>query len=192
MRAEPIGALRERLRLQTADPRVVAISGLTRSGTTATAVTTTDHGFTTGDFVRVAGADPTGYNGKVKVTVVDARTFTYACTGSLTTPATGTITVSYVSDAQGGRSEVWRDGDTLAAELLPIRSGEALQLQALQSDTLYRFRVRRRTDVTLKQRAQWTPSWPPQAAAVTLEINGVLPMGDGRTWMQLDCAVSPR
>lgn len=187
-----VGLLRERLTLQTAEPRTLTVTSLTRSGSTATAVTSSDHGFTTGDIIRIAGADQTGYNAKAKVTVVDARTVTFPCSGSLTTPATGAITATYVSDAQGGRSETWRDVDTIAAELMPIRSGEALQLQAMQSDTLYRFRVRRRVDITAKQRARWTPSWPPQADTLTLEINGVLPLEDGRTWMQLDCAVSPR
>lgn len=185
------GAMRERLTVQTAEVRAVTISSLTRSGTTATAQTLTAHGFTTGDYVTIAGADQ-AYNGKVKITVADTLTFTFTCGGSLASPATGAITATYVSDAQGGRQETWRTLDTIAAELIPITTGERLQLAAVQSDTTLRFRARRRADVTAKQRARWTPSWPPNAATVILEITGVLPLDDGRTWMQLDCAVSAR
>lgn len=185
------GALRERLTILTAAVVAVRVTSLTRSGTTATVVTATPHGYTTGDYVRLAGADQ-AYNGKAKVTVVDATTFTVPCTAGLTTPATGSITSTYVSDAQGGRLESWRTLDTVAGELLPLSAGERLQLAAVQTSTLLRFRVRRRADVTTKMRATWTPSWPPQAAQLALEITGVLPWGDGRTWMQLDCTESAR
>lgn len=187
----PIGALRERLTLLTATVLAVRVTALTRSGTTATAVTQTPHGYTTGDFVRIAGADQ-AYNGKAKVTVLSSTQFSFTCTAGLTTPATGTITSTYVSDAQGGRLETWRTLDTVGGELLPLSAGERLQLAAVQTSTVYRFRVRRRADVTAKQRVRWTPSWPPQAASQTLEISGVLPLGDGRTWMQLECTESPR
>lgn len=186
-----VGALRERLTVQTATVQAVTVSTLTSSGTTATAATLTAHGLTTGDFATIAGADQ-AYNGKVKVTVTGTLTFTFTCTAGLTTPATGAMTVTYVSDAQGGRVETWRTLDTIAAELIPISGTERLQRAAIQSDTVYRFRVRRRADVTAKQRALWTPSWPPNASQTTLEIAGVVPADDGRTWMHLECAVSPR
>lgn len=56
----------------------VAITTLTRSGATATAVTSGSHNLTTGDFVAIAGATPSGYNvDPVQVTVTNATTFTY-------------------------------------------------------------------------------------------------------------------
>ena len=73
---------------------VVSISSLTRSGTTATATTTSDHNLASGMSVTMAGANETDYNGTVIITVTGLDTFTYTVTGSPATPATGTITVS--------------------------------------------------------------------------------------------------
>lgn len=70
----------------------VSVSGITRSGSTATATTATAHGFETGEIVRIAGATQTEYNGDHRITVASSTTFTYAVSGSPTTPATGTIT----------------------------------------------------------------------------------------------------
>lgn len=72
----------------------MAVSSLTRSSTTATCNTTAVHGLTTGDYVVVAGAVESAYNGTFQVTVVDTDTFTYTVSGSPSTPATGTITVT--------------------------------------------------------------------------------------------------
>lgn len=73
---------------QTASP--VVISGITRAATTATATTTTAHGLATNDWVYIEEAVPVGYWGIQQVTVTGANTFTYACDGTLTTPATVT------------------------------------------------------------------------------------------------------
>lgn len=70
---------------------VFTVSSLTRSGTTATAVTSIAHGYTTGQWVTVAGADQGDYNGTVQITVTDVDQFTYAVANSPATPATGTI-----------------------------------------------------------------------------------------------------
>lgn len=69
----------------------VAIIGITRSGTTATA-NATGHGFAVGKRVFISGANETEYNGLVTVeTVPDADNFTYTVSGSPASPATGTI-----------------------------------------------------------------------------------------------------
>lgn len=183
------GAMRERLVLQKASVRAYAVSSLTRSGLVATAVTLVAHGLSTGDLVRVSGADQ-AYNGKVKVTVIDTVTVTFACAAGLASPATGAVVLTYLSDAQGGRVEVWEALAEVSGELMPVSASEGLQLGAVQSDTFYRFRVRRRSDVTAKQRIVWSPSWPPKAASVSLEVTGVLPLEDGRSWMRVDCAVA--
>lgn len=65
---------------------------ITRSSTTATATTSVAHNLTTGDYVTVAGASQSQYNGTVQITVVNNTSFTYTVSGSPTTPATGTIT----------------------------------------------------------------------------------------------------
>lgn len=187
-----IGAMRERLTLQKSDPEVFTLASLTRSGTVATATTLKAHGYATGDYVTIAGAVQ-AYNGKVKITVTSTTAFTFTCTAGLTTPATGLITVVYVSDAQGGRRTGWITVDAVAAELMALGTSERLQLTAIHSDTKYRFRIRTRPgDVTEKMRALWTPSWPPNAPQHTLEINGLLPADDGRTYTYLECAESPR
>jgi hypothetical protein len=63
---------------------------ITRSTTTAT-VTSTAHGYTTGDKVNIRGAAQSEYNGDFTITVTGADTFTYTVSGSPATPATGTI-----------------------------------------------------------------------------------------------------
>lgn len=70
----------------------LAVTSITRSGTTATVTTTTNHGLVTNNWVTIAGAVPPGYNGIWQVTVTGATTFTYTVSNVLTTPATGTIT----------------------------------------------------------------------------------------------------
>lgn len=181
------GNLRERLVIQENAPDPIVVTSLTRTGSLGTAVTASEHGYTTGDVVTVAGATPGGYAGKVKITVTGPTTFTYSVLGTLTTPATGSITVTYVSDAQGGRKIGWDDFATIWAEMIPMGALERLQAQALTSRIDYRFRARTRPDITPEMRARWTPSWPPPAPEHALEIHGVLPWEDGRMFMVLEC-----
>ena len=68
------------------------VTSITRSGTTATAATSTPHRLATGMSMTISGAVQTAYNGLFAVTVADANTFTYQVAGSPATPATGTIT----------------------------------------------------------------------------------------------------
>ncbi len=64
------------------------ITGISRSGTTATALAT-GHPFTTGMRVTIVGASPAGYSGEVTVTSVNAGvSFTYAVANGLASPAT--------------------------------------------------------------------------------------------------------
>jgi hypothetical protein len=69
----------------------VTLTSLTSSTTTATA-TKAAHGFVTGQYVTIAGADQAAYNGTYQITVTDADHFTFTFAGSGTSPATGTIT----------------------------------------------------------------------------------------------------
>lgn len=79
------------------------ITSITRSGTTATAITLLPHLLATGQYVHVSRADQENYNVTVAVTVIDANTFSFVmptkndanvtfatAPGSVTTPATGT------------------------------------------------------------------------------------------------------
>lgn len=68
---------------------------ITSSGTTCT-VTSTAHGLYTGDFVTIAGAVQTAYNGTFEITKTSADAYTYtAASTPSATPATGTITSTW-------------------------------------------------------------------------------------------------
>jgi|TARA_R110000824_G_C15220484_1_gene677540 hypothetical protein len=75
---------------------VFSVSSITRSGTTSTVTTGSSHGRATGDWVTIAGATPSEYNGTYQVTVTNATVFTYALGGSPSTPAGGTKTSTHV------------------------------------------------------------------------------------------------
>lgn len=72
----------------TTPARSVPISSLTRSGTTATAVTSVPHGLTSTSTYAVSGADQAAYNISAVVTVTNSTTFTYTVT--VTAPGTTT------------------------------------------------------------------------------------------------------
>lgn len=112
------------------------ILSITRAGSTATATTSTAHGYTTNDYVVVMGASQTEYNGVFQITVTSATTFTYTVTGTPDTPATGTIRTNPGHDAMrlsgvcyhnnisnnifegqspyGNRSGLWLESGTVA------------------------------------------------------------------------------
>lgn len=95
---------------------------ITRSGSVATA-TRNGHGFRTYDWVTIAGADQTEYNGMKLVTGYDANTFTFAVTGTPASPATGTITsalapLGWTRDYNSGNKSVFHGDDQ--SSLLPI------------------------------------------------------------------------
>jgi len=71
----------------------VSVSALTQSNGIATA-TATSHGFADGDEVVIAGATPSGYNGTFNITYVNANSFTYPVSSSLSSTVTGTITAT--------------------------------------------------------------------------------------------------
>lgn len=181
------GTLREQLVIQENAPEPIVVTSLTRVTTTATATTADAHGYVTGDFVTIAGASPAGWNAKYKIAVTGPNSFTFPVVGTLTTPATGAITVTYFSDAQGGHAIGWETFATIWAEMIPMSALERLQALSLTSRVDYRFRTSARHDITPKMRAIWTPSWPPPASPHTLEIHGVLPWQDGRTFLVLEC-----
>jgi hypothetical protein len=78
----------------------VTPTSITRTGSTATVTLPAPVNWQSGSTVTIAGAAQAEYNGSVLITVTDATHFTYAVTGTPTTPATGTIT------AKGGRTTV--------------------------------------------------------------------------------------
>lgn len=83
------------LPIPSAAPSALTVSGITRSGDTATATTSTAHGLSANDYITVAGADQTDYNGAFRVvSVPSTTTLTYDVENTPTTPATGTITAT--------------------------------------------------------------------------------------------------
>lgn len=195
------GAMRERLVLQSKTPQPVSVTILTEAVGVALAVTATPHGFESGDRVRMAGAvspagsppmwgDDDGFNGLVTVTVVNTTEFTYPTTVNLGSPDVvgGTVTATYVSDAQGGQRAIWSTVATVAAEMIPIRAWERLQAAALQVERTYRFRIYARADASELLRALWTPTWPPGSVTQTLEITGVLPDAECAAYQLLECS----
>ena len=194
------GAKRERLTVQRNDPPALAIVSLTRTGTTATLTTTAAHGYLASDFVTVAGSSVTGWNAKWKlVSVPTTTTATFTVPGALTAPATGTMTVTYTSNATGGQGAngaVWRnltdasgrDVSSVSAEAIPLSAMETLQIQQVTTDVRYRFKVRVRPDVVETMRILWTPRWPIGMAQKTLTILGIKPFEDGRIDQLLEAA----
>ena len=90
------------------------VTSISRSGTTAKVTTSAAHGYSAGNWVRIAGADPSAYDGVFKiVTVPNTTTFTYTVSGTPITPATGAIT----SDLDNTRSvtKISRSGTTAKA-----------------------------------------------------------------------------
>lgn len=77
---------------QTITATVVNISSISRSGTTATVTTDTDHKLSSFIDVIIAGANEVDYNGTFEITVTGADSFSYEVENSPITPATGTIT----------------------------------------------------------------------------------------------------
>lgn len=82
--------------------RFMDIATITASGTTATAVTTATHGFTTGETVYIRNATQGAYNGSFTITVTSPTAFTYTMTSSPASSATtaGTIGVTDYGDLE--------------------------------------------------------------------------------------------
>lgn len=82
-----------RILLRRTSDTAQAVASITRSSATATVTTSASHGYSTDDWVTIAGASQAGYNGSFRITKTAATTFTYDL-GTLTpaTPASGTMT----------------------------------------------------------------------------------------------------
>ena len=80
------------------------LSSLTSSGTTATAMTRSAHGYSTGDWVYVADAQPNVYQGSFQITVTGSSTFTYRL-GS-TPPSAASYPGSVTKAPFGGNDQI--------------------------------------------------------------------------------------
>jgi hypothetical protein len=75
---------------------VADVVTITRAGSTAT-VAHTAHGMETGDKIAIRNAVEIEYKGIQTITVVNANSYTYTVSGTPTTPATGTITSTFIA-----------------------------------------------------------------------------------------------
>ena len=78
---------------QDPDTPPASIQVLTRSGTTATAVTFFPHNFSNGSWVNISGANESDYNGpkQISVTVISPYEFTYTISATAPVSATGDL-----------------------------------------------------------------------------------------------------
>lgn len=76
----------------------ISVSSITRSGSTATVTTVSDHNLSNNIPVTISGANETEYNvTDASIIVTGSDTFTYQVTGAPATPATGTILADFNS-----------------------------------------------------------------------------------------------
>src|SRR3569623_20698 len=99
------------------------ISNLSRSGTNATATTTSTHGFSVGQTVNIggtAGPNEGAYVGSFNITGTTANTFNYTVVTSPVSPATGTITVAATGSVDRTKLINWiRGEDNMGDEASP-------------------------------------------------------------------------
>jgi len=82
----------------TISTQSISVSSIVRSGNTATATTTSDHGLANNVVVTISGAVEPEYNAvNTLITVTGLNTFQYIVLGSPSTPATGTILAGFTS-----------------------------------------------------------------------------------------------
>jgi len=117
-----------------------SVSSITRVGTTATA-TSTAHGYSNGDWIKISGATQSQYNGYFKIQNVTTNTFDYIMTSDPGGSATGSPVCRKVSVVKNNNPVTFptATADWLAAANLTyfllydaLTSGNALISGALQ------------------------------------------------------------
>lgn len=172
-----VGAMTEQITILTSNPVAVSVSSITRASQVATVTTASAHGFTTGDYVTMAGAAQSEYNGEVQITVTGATTFTYTVSGSPASPATGTITTTYASNSSGGnQAPFYTLASGVWAAIEPFSATEQLAAGGISAIGRYNVTIYYRADVKVTQRIQWRKYLEP--AARTYEIYSVQPNKD--------------
>jgi head-tail adaptor len=171
------GQLTEQITILTNTPLAKSVSSITRSSQTATVTTAAAHGFSTGDYVLHAGATQTEYNVEALITVTGATTYTYTVSGSPASPATGTITATYVSNSSGGSAAPFY---TLASGLWaciePMSASEQLAAGGISAVGSFNVTLYYRADITPAMRLTWRRYQ--ESAARTYEIHSVQPNKD--------------
>lgn len=148
------------------------------------------HEWQSGDYVTVAGATPSDYNGVKQVTVTGDMTATFTIGSGVSTPPTGTITATFLKDAQGSVRDSWvLVAEDLAAAVVPLSAQERLaQPPALMTTRFIRFQVHNRAGLVEQQRVRWTPTNPEGSSEQVLQITGVVqPPSEDRRFLMLEC-----
>jgi len=172
---QPIGRLTEPVDFLSTTPPAIAVTTLTALGTVASAVTGTPHGLTSGDYASVRGALPLGYNTTSgQVTVTGPTAFSYTVPAGLATPATGTITVTFKSDSQGGQPDDWYPAGSAFAYIEPLNASERQAVGGAAAATvIYRAVIHYRPGLEPHMILHWTRYQ--ETAPRELEIFGVFP-----------------
>jgi len=100
----------------TVSANVLAVTSITRSGTTATVTTASPHYLASAVPVTIAGAVETAYNGGKEIQITGDNTFTYQVAGSPSTPATGTITASFTTGSVAVTASTFGDATNQDAD----------------------------------------------------------------------------
>lgn len=118
----------------TISAQSISVSSITRSGTTATVTTVSDHNLSSFVPVTISGANEPEYNvASAAIVVTGLNTFTYQVSGSPATPATGTILSSFTAATAEAESTGFGADTNLDADS-PVR----LQSPIVNvDDTLY-------------------------------------------------------
>jgi hypothetical protein len=84
------------LPLPSTTPSALSVDSITQTGGVATVTTDDEHELQANDYVLIAGADQSDYNGTFRVlTAPTSTTFTVTVESTATSPATGTITATW-------------------------------------------------------------------------------------------------
>jgi hypothetical protein len=122
------------------------ITGITRSGTTATATTSSSHGLTGTKTLTISGADQTDYNGSFSCNCnVAVNQFSYTVANSPTTPATASVAFKYAESyltGQGFAGTYRLNATFTIATPIPIlshwaRTCEPFEINTVQTEACY-------------------------------------------------------
>jgi|GEM_PF-5084840 len=103
------------------------ITGIVRSGTTATATIDGSNPWQIGGVIELAGADQAAYNGRQRVTARTDSTVSFEVSGSPATPATGTITAKM--PGAGWTKNVLGTNRVAYRSIVPGSEGHWLQVE---------------------------------------------------------------
>jgi head-tail adaptor len=183
------GSMTEQITLLSSTPVPVSVTSITRVNQTATVTAAAAHGFTSGDYVSHAGAVQTEYNVEAQVTVTSPTVYTYEVSGTPATPATGTITTTYISNSSGGSgSPFYTLASGIWANIVPFSANEQLAAGGISAIGSYVATIYYRADVSPTMRVSWRKYL--EATAKTYEIHSVQPSKeDPRRMLDLEIGV---